>query len=106
MPTAVKGDGVYIIDSQGKRYLDGSGGAAVSCLGHSDPDVIAAIKHQVDAISFAHSGFFTSEPAEELADFLMTRAARGMPGGMPPGGMPGLGGGKKKKKGRSKLGKW
>lgn len=82
MPTAVKGDGVYIIDSQGKRYLDGSGGAAVSCLGHSDPDVIAAIKHQVDAISFAHSGFFTSEPAEELADFLMTRAARGMPGGM------------------------
>lgn len=74
MPTAVKGDGIYIIDDQGKRYLDGSGGAAVSCLGHSDPDVIAAIKGQVDEIAFAHSGFFTSGPAEALADFLVARA--------------------------------
>jgi adenosylmethionine-8-amino-7-oxononanoate aminotransferase len=50
IPKAVAGDGVYIIDSDGKRYLDGSGGAAVSCLGHSDPDVIQAIKDQVDKL--------------------------------------------------------
>ncbi len=78
MPTAVKGDGIYIVDADGKRYLDGSGGAAVSCLGHSDPDVIAAVKQQVDGIAFAHSGFFTSQPAEDLADFLIARAPDGM----------------------------
>jgi len=76
LPTAVKGDGIYVIDSAGKRYLDGSGGAAVSCLGHSDPDVIAAIKAQLDEIPFAHTGFFTSAPAEDLADFLIERAPR------------------------------
>ena len=43
-PIAVGGEGPYLIDSQGRRYLDASGGAAVSCLGHSDPDVIAAIQ--------------------------------------------------------------
>jgi len=78
IPKAVAGDGVYIIDSDGKRYLDGSGGAAVSCLGHSDPDVIQAIKDQVDKISFAHSGFFSSEPAEELADYLVEKGPAGM----------------------------
>ncbi len=78
MPSAVKGDGIYIIDADGKRYLDGSGGAAVSCLGHSDPDVIAAIKNQLDQIAFAHSGFFTSPPAEELADYLVARAPAGI----------------------------
>lgn len=72
MPRAVKGDGIYIIDADGKRYLDGSGGAAVSCLGHSDPDVIQAIKDQADALPFAHTSFFTSAPAEELADLLIT----------------------------------
>ncbi|KEO56065.1 aspartate aminotransferase family protein [Thioclava pacifica] len=73
-PLAVKGDGIYILDSNGKRYLDGSGGAAVSCLGHSDADVIAAIKEQIDNIAFAHTGFFTSEPAERLADRLIAHA--------------------------------
>jgi len=42
-PVAVAGDGPYLIDATGKRYLDGSGGAAVSCLGHSDPGIVAAI---------------------------------------------------------------
>ena len=74
LPTAVKGDGIYIIDDQGKRYLDGSGGAAVSCLGHSDEDVRAAVKTQVDELAFAHSVFFTTSPAEALADFLVVRA--------------------------------
>lgn len=71
---AVAGDGPYIIDQAGKRYLDASGGAAVSCLGHSHGDVIRAIKDQVDAIPYAHTAFFTTEAAESLADFLAERA--------------------------------
>lgn len=77
-PIAAKGDGAYIIDTSGKRYLDGSGGAAVSCLGHSDSDVINAIKAQADQIAFAHTGFFTSEPAERLADRLVAHAPKGI----------------------------
>ena len=69
-PRAVAGNGCYIVADDGKRYLDASGGAAVSCLGHGDPDVTAAIKTQLDSIAFAHTGFFTSEPAEELAALL------------------------------------
>jgi adenosylmethionine-8-amino-7-oxononanoate aminotransferase len=78
LPTAARGDGCYIIDTDGKRYFDGSGGAAVSCLGHSDPDVTSAIKTQLDKIAFAHTGFFTSEPAEELADRLIENAPDGI----------------------------
>jgi len=74
LPVAVQGQGVYIIDGEGKRYLDASGGAAVSSLGHSHPRVIGAIKRQIDHIAFAHTGSFTSESAEELADFLVERA--------------------------------
>ena len=70
-PTAVKGDGCYIIDQDGKRYFDGSGGAAVSCLGHSNERVANAIKEQVDKIAFGHTAFFTSDPAEKLADLLI-----------------------------------
>jgi len=77
-PTAVRGDGVEIIDSTGKRYLDASGGAAVSCLGHSHPKVIAAIKAQADQLPFAHTAFFTSEPAEQLADHLVAHAPDGL----------------------------
>jgi len=73
-PTAVRGEGCYLFDSTGKRYLDGSGGAAVSCLGHGDAEVTAAIKAQLDKVAFAHTGFFTSEPAEELADLLIEHA--------------------------------
>lgn len=74
LPTAVRGQGCYLFDETGKAYLDGSGGAAVSCLGHGDPDVIAAVQQQVAGLSFAHTGFFTSEPAEELADLLIEDA--------------------------------
>ena len=78
LPRAKKGDGIYIIDAEGKRYLDASGGAAVSCLGHSDPDVIQAIKDQAETLAFAHSAFFTSEAAEELADLLIGKAPDGI----------------------------
>jgi adenosylmethionine-8-amino-7-oxononanoate aminotransferase len=77
-PVAARGEGCYIIDTTGKRYLDGSGGAAVSCLGHSDAEVQAAITDQLGQLAFAHTGFFTSEPAEELADLLVTHAPKGI----------------------------
>ena len=78
MPAAMRGEGCYIIDGDGKRYLDGSGGAAVSCLGHSDEEVRAAVHAQLDRIAFAHTGFFTSEPAEALADLLIENAPEGI----------------------------
>ena len=77
-PVAVRGDGVYLIDSDGKRYLDGSGGAAVSCLGHGNERVRNAIKSQVDALEFAHTRFFTNEPMEALAEDLLSDAPSGL----------------------------
>ncbi len=77
-PVAVGGEGCYLIDASGKRYLDGSGGAAVSCLGHGDAEVTAAIKAQLDKVAFAHTCFFTSEPAEALADLLIAHAPEGI----------------------------
>jgi len=73
-PVIAGGEGCYLIDDTGKQYFDGSGGAAVSCLGHGDAEVTDAIKAQLDKIAFAHTGFFTSEPAEELADLLIAHA--------------------------------
>lgn len=77
-PIATHGEGVYLYDSTGKQYLDGSGGAAVSCLGHGDVDVSNAIKAQVDKLAFAHTGFLSSEPAESLADRLAAHAPAGI----------------------------
>ena len=73
-PLAVGGEGPYLIDSAGKRYLDASGGAAVSCVGHGHPAVIAAIREQAGKLAYAHTSFFTSEPAEALADCLIEDA--------------------------------
>lgn len=72
--TAVGGDGCYLIDASGKRYFDGSGGAAVSCLGHGDPEIVAAVQAQVGQLAYAHTSFFTSDPAEQLADLLIEHA--------------------------------
>jgi adenosylmethionine-8-amino-7-oxononanoate aminotransferase len=73
-PVAVSGAGCYLTDASGKQYLDASGGAAVSCLGHGDRTVIEAVKAQLDQLAYAHTGFFTSEPAETLADLLIEHA--------------------------------
>lgn len=73
-PTAVRGEGCYLYDSTGKQYLDASGGAAVSCLGHGDRTIIEAVKAQLDQLAYAHTGFLTSEPAETLADLLIEHA--------------------------------
>jgi adenosylmethionine-8-amino-7-oxononanoate aminotransferase len=71
---AMSGEGCYLIDAAGKRYFDGSGGAAVSCLGHGDPEIVRAVQDQVAQLAFAHTGFFTSDPAEDLADLLIEHA--------------------------------
>jgi len=78
LPVAVKGEGAYIIDSTGKRYLDASGGPAVSCLGHSHPKVIAAIEKQAAEIAYAYTLFFTSSAMERLADRLIAEAPAGI----------------------------
>lgn len=78
LPIAVAGDGIEIIDAAGKRYIDASGGAAVSCLGHSDQRVIDAIKRQVQQLPYAHTSFFTTAVAEELADRLVDAAPAGL----------------------------
>ncbi|MGR3717929.1 MAG: aspartate aminotransferase family protein [Thermohalobaculum sp.] len=78
LPTIAGGDGPYLIDTTGKRYLDASGGAAVSCLGHSAHEVTEAVKAQLDRIPYAHTSFFTSEPAERLADMLIAGAPAGI----------------------------
>jgi len=67
LPVVVAGEGITLIDAQGRRYLDACGGAAVSALGHGHPAIAAAIAHQAHKLEYAHTGFFTSEPAEALA---------------------------------------
>ncbi|MEC8358863.1 MAG: aminotransferase class III-fold pyridoxal phosphate-dependent enzyme, partial [SAR324 cluster bacterium] len=74
LPTAVAGEGCWLIDSSGQRYLDASGGAAVSCLGHSAKPVLDAICQQLQQLAYAHTSFFTTEPAEQLADLLIQHA--------------------------------
>ena len=78
LPVAVAGRGVELFDADGKGYIDASGGAAVSCLGHGHPDVIAALHEQVDKLAYAHTGFFTTEVAEKLADRLIEDAPEGL----------------------------
>jgi adenosylmethionine-8-amino-7-oxononanoate aminotransferase len=74
LPVAAMGEGPWIVAADGRRYLDACGGAAVSCLGHGDGAVIEAVKRQLDTIAYAHTGFFTSQPAERLAEMLAGRA--------------------------------
>jgi adenosylmethionine-8-amino-7-oxononanoate aminotransferase len=78
LPFAMAGRGVTLTDHEGKEYIDASGGAAVSCLGHGHPDVIAAMHAQIDRLAYAHTGFFTTEVAEELAHTLVADAPRGI----------------------------
>jgi adenosylmethionine-8-amino-7-oxononanoate aminotransferase len=78
MPVAVGGKGIELFDSTGKTYIDASGGAAVSCLGHGHPDVLDALHEQLDALAYAHTGFFTTDVAEQLADRLIEDAPDGL----------------------------
>lgn len=77
-PMGASGQGVYLIDAAGKSYLDASGGAAVSCLGHQHPEVLAAMHAQLDKLTYAHTSFFTSHVAEELGHELIASAPANM----------------------------
>ena len=77
-PAAASGQGAFIRDAAGKDYIDASSGAAVSRLGHSHPDVLAAMHEQLDRLAYAHTSFFTTQAAEELADDLVARAPAGL----------------------------
>lgn len=76
--TATGGRGVELFDRDGRSYIDASGGAAVSCLGHGHLDVIAALHAQADKLAYAHTSFFTSEAAETLADRVIADAPEGI----------------------------
>jgi adenosylmethionine-8-amino-7-oxononanoate aminotransferase len=77
-PVAAGGQGIHVYDTAGKEYIDASGGAAVSCLGHGHPDVLAAMHAQLDKIAYAHTSFFTTEAAEELGQDLVAHAPAGI----------------------------
>ena len=78
LPTVVGGRGIELITADGRRFIDACGGAAVSCLGHGHPVVARAIARQADTIAYAHTSFFTNEPAEALADRLAAAAPAGL----------------------------
>ena len=67
LPVAVRGEGIYVIDDQGRRYIDACGGAAVSCLGHGHPAILAAMREQAAELEYIHTSFFTTDAAEQLA---------------------------------------
>jgi adenosylmethionine-8-amino-7-oxononanoate aminotransferase len=77
-PVALRGDGPYVLDEAGKRYLDASGGAAVACLGYSHSAVIEAVVEQMRTLPSVHTSFFTTTPCEALAEFLVKRAPHGI----------------------------
>ena len=78
LPLAVSGRGIRIVDDTGKEYLDASGGAAVSCLGHGHPDVLQAMHAQTDRLAYAHTRFFSTQVAEDLGDHLIGHAPPGI----------------------------
>jgi adenosylmethionine-8-amino-7-oxononanoate aminotransferase len=77
-PRAIGGEGIYLIAEDGQRVIDASGGAAVSCLGHQHPHVIAALAEQASRLAYAHTAFFSSEPAEALAETLVGHEPGGL----------------------------
>lgn len=78
LPRAVSAQGLFIQDQTGKQYLDACGGAAVSCLGHGHPEVLQAMREQMERVDYAHTSFFTTDVAEELAHVLAEHAPSGM----------------------------
>jgi adenosylmethionine-8-amino-7-oxononanoate aminotransferase len=78
LPVAAGGRGIELFDANGRAYIDASGGAAVSCLGHGHPEVNAALHAQIDKLAYTHSSFFTTDVAERLADKLIEDAPAGL----------------------------
>ena len=77
-PVAAAGHGVWLCEAGGRKILDAAGGAAVSCLGHGHARVVEAIQRQAERLEYAHTGAFTSEPAEALAEILLGNEPGGL----------------------------
>lgn len=77
-PEAVRAEGVRIFDRDGKAYIDAAGGAAVACLGHSHPRVLAALHDALDRLQYVHTGSFTHAAQEELAEAIVATAPAGV----------------------------
>jgi adenosylmethionine-8-amino-7-oxononanoate aminotransferase len=77
-PVAAGGHGVWLVGADGREVIDGSGGAAVSCLGHQHPKVLEAMARQAGELAYAHSGFFTTKVAEELAEEIVGHEPGGL----------------------------
>jgi len=77
-PLALRGEGMLLHDSNGHSIIDGSGGAAVACLGHGHPRVLEAMRAQMDKLTYAHTALYSCESAEALADMVL----EGEPGGL------------------------
>ncbi|KAI1916474.1 hypothetical protein LOZ61_001131 [Ophidiomyces ophidiicola] len=75
---AVGGQGCYVLLHDGQRLLDSTGGAAVSCLGHGNSQVVDALKRQLDVLPYCHTLFFGTDVFEELADLLRDSTAGAM----------------------------
>ncbi|HEV2037721.1 MAG TPA: aspartate aminotransferase family protein [Candidatus Eremiobacteraceae bacterium] len=78
MPVIVRGQGVYLYDASGKRYLDACGGAMVASVGHGVKEIADAIGAQAAALEYVNGTMFSNEPVERLADALIERAPRGI----------------------------
>ncbi|MCQ4161096.1 aspartate aminotransferase family protein [Roseomonas sp. GC11] len=77
-PLAVSGQGIWLRDSLGRDVIDGSGGAAVACLGHGHPRVVEAMRAQMERLCYAHTSLYSCESAEALADHLVGQAPGGL----------------------------
>ena len=77
-PVAVSGEGIYLQTADGRRIIDGSGGAAVACLGHGNRRIAEAIGRQAAAMAYAHTSTFANQPAEELADIILADSPGGL----------------------------
>jgi adenosylmethionine-8-amino-7-oxononanoate aminotransferase len=73
-PSAVRGEGVYVWDSTGKRYLDLAGSAAVNLIGHGVPEIVSAMVEQASKLEFVHTSQFTTPIAEQYAEELLAFA--------------------------------
>ena len=73
-PTIVKGQGVYLYDAEGNRYLDASGGPTLINIGHGVQEVAEAIHKQASEIAFVHGSTFRSKPLMDLTQLMAEMA--------------------------------
>lgn len=70
-PEVARGEGIYLFDAEGKRYIDGCGGALVVNVGHGRPEIAAAMAEQAGRVGYVHGSMFTSRAIEDLGAALV-----------------------------------